>query len=555
MISFKSLTKFFSAATAAVMTFGMFALAPMASAEIIIAFNVIDFDEDAAEVFDRSESGSIDFVVAKSVHTLDVEVALTIEGPLDSGNQIEEVIDSEIYDKDESKIFVWDGKIDGENADSGRYLATFDGENVHEPIEHEFILTNAQPSLSFVVTPATTYAPFEGDDYEAQVKVEGNIDFMTVEFGVMDLSDNNAPFELVGEHSFDADEGFTFTWDGTIDDQAVNPGDYKIGFQALGFDQYVKDILEHEVEIVAEPDAPTLSFDPNPASTYTLGKDYEAKVKLSNYDADVDVEMELTGPDDGDEVTFVADTHAYDQNETNTLMWDGQLNGKDVEAGDYTVTISSDDVDNKLSYKLTVKDAPVVEDETCEGFTDLDADYKYCDEVAVVKKAGLMTGNDDGTFDTGGLNRAEQVTVLLRLLGDDYDEVDAKADCVTPFPDVACSAWYGPKVYFSQKEGYVTGYKSPDPRAGTFGPDNDVLQSEALVLFHRILDINTNDSSKSFGSKVVANDWFSVAYNWTEDEALLPSAEINVRGLFTREQTARVLAKLIEEDVIDVDEL
>ena len=77
-------------------------------------------------------------------------------------------------------------------------------------------------------------------------------------------------------------------------------------------------------------------------------------------------------------------------------------------------------------------------------FTDVSADDWFYDQVVGSIKYGWITGYEDGTFRPNNtITRAEVTTIVNRMLGRaaDKDYVDAYADELRQFPDLAATNW------------------------------------------------------------------------------------------------------------------
>ncbi len=99
--------------------------------------------------------------------------------------------------------------------------------------------------------------------------------------------------------------------------------------------------------------------------------------------------------------------------------------------------------------------------------------------ISLLTRSGIVEGNPDGTFrPRRTLNRAEFLTIVMRLVGN--VSPDAAANC---FPDVRAFDWFAPAVCAAKANGVIGGY--PD---GTFGPERDVNQAEALKILTLLYD-------------------------------------------------------------------
>lgn len=107
--------------------------------------------------------------------------------------------------------------------------------------------------------------------------------------------------------------------------------------------------------------------------------------------------------------------------------------------------------------------------------------------IARLKALGIVKGDDLGNFNPNNpITRAEFTTMVVRMLG-----LEAAASYVatpTAFPDVtAASAWAYGYINIAVSRGLIKGYED-----GTFRPNNNVTQAEALTILLRALGYTDN---------------------------------------------------------------
>ncbi len=515
-----------------------------------LAAPTLNYTEKIPELFKVYEGGDYAMNIELTEFADDTTVEVFIEGPVDDPESSKYKIGEFEYTQDGVHEFTWDGTVDGDYLLPGDYLVTVSGEDLQNnplgPLDGSFEMTEETNMTVITPQPDDVPADFASFEYELETAVGACIVFEVD--GAVEKTEG--PLSS-GTYSFNWGSPGEYEWSFIADPQYCD-GDAPASTEELASGKLV--VLDGEDEIIQ---APTLGFTEMLEATYVLDSgNYSVEVGLENFDSNTTVEMTLTGPKEGNEQSFVADTYLYQDNGTHTFLWNGEDEKGLPEPGEYTVTFQGmygqDQMTNKLEYVLSVEEKtvePPVEEEFCGGFTDLPGDYVYCDAVKKVKAAGLMTGQDDGTgaFDIGPLNRAEAVQIYARLDAN-YDEVNEVCEVI--FPDVVCDIWYGPLVYYSHEQGYVTGYEAPDPKAGMFGPGDDQIQPQGFVLLSRVLDVDYPHQQASFGGKISGSEWYSGAYAWAEMLELLPADEIDLNSSFTREDMARVLAKLIDMNLI-----
>jgi hypothetical protein len=104
-------------------------------------------------------------------------------------------------------------------------------------------------------------------------------------------------------------------------------------------------------------------------------------------------------------------------------------------------------------------------------FPDVPQDHLYREEIEELVGAGIINGNDDGTFaPERSVNRAEMLALLYRASGRTPDPT--AGNC---FPDV--TGWYESYVCDAAANRLVQGY--PD---GNFRPGSSVNRAEALKM-------------------------------------------------------------------------
>lgn len=126
------------------------------------------------------------------------------------------------------------------------------------------------------------------------------------------------------------------------------------------------------------------------------------------------------------------------------------------------------------------------------------------DAIDTVEDHKIMTGFGDGTFRPDqALNRAEAVTLLLRVKGIDASEYEAQET----FSDVPEEAWFAPAVTVAVQNEWIKGF--PD---GTFKPAQELNRAEWAVILERAFEFET-DHDHSGHKDVPSQTWFSQAVN------------------------------------------
>ena len=136
-------------------------------------------------------------------------------------------------------------------------------------------------------------------------------------------------------------------------------------------------------------------------------------------------------------------------------------------------------------------------------FTDVENDW-YFSSVEYVWEHGIMKGVSDKQFSPHGLTtRAEIVTILSRLSGDNVDGMSASQS----FKDVVVGEWYTDPVGWGVANKIVNGYED-----NTFRPDLPVSRQELAALIARYMKLKNqsfpeNPLIGSFKDQDKISDW------------------------------------------------
>jgi len=169
-------------------------------------------------------------------------------------------------------------------------------------------------------------------------------------------------------------------------------------------------------------------------------------------------------------------------------------------------------------------------------FTDVDdADL----DAVVTRLAGLkiLDGYPDGTFKPDNtITRAEFATIAVRALGL-HTTADLLANVPSKFSDVKVTDWFNKYVNVATSQGILKGY--PD---GTFKPNNNITQAEALTIVLRLLGYNDN----------LSGNW---PYNYVMQADMLGliTSDFAANTAATRGGIAALIYDALEEDVVRWD--
>lgn len=186
-------------------------------------------------------------------------------------------------------------------------------------------------------------------------------------------------------------------------------------------------------------------------------------------------------------------------------------------------------------------------------FDDVSATSWYYDEVKTVYEAGIMEGKTSTSFDpTANMSRAEFITVLARLSGDDFE---GKGTSLT-FSDTDIEAWYADYVAWGVENDMVKGL--PENK---FAPNQAVSRQEMAVFIDRFISyINTSltDNSKidTFADVDKVADYAKEAVETMRKSGIITGDEngyFNPKSNASRAEVATVVTRILTLFNIDGD--
>ena len=121
--------------------------------------------------------------------------------------------------------------------------------------------------------------------------------------------------------------------------------------------------------------------------------------------------------------------------------------------------------------------------------TDLPETFWGTDVIQAMVSAGIVKGNEDGTFKpNSNLNRAEASALLYRVMGLEEPMVPE----MKPFSDVETGEWYA--GYVSELKDRKVANGNPD---GTYKPGNSINRAEFLKLSMNLYTYLADDGTKA----------------------------------------------------------
>lgn len=171
-----------------------------------------------------------------------------------------------------------------------------------------------------------------------------------------------------------------------------------------------------------------------------------------------------------------------------------------------------------------------------EELKDIVSDTPYRTAIGFVKKAGIVGGYADGTFQpTKTVNRAEFTKIVIGArFTDAVAELSTAADRATRlacFTDVDPSAWYAPYVCVAKEKGVLGGYAD-----GTFHPAQAVNLAEALKIIAGAYGWTLQSSGKEAA-------WYASAQQTAKQLSVLPTDFAAIGAPLTRGQLAELVMR------------
>lgn len=164
--------------------------------------------------------------------------------------------------------------------------------------------------------------------------------------------------------------------------------------------------------------------------------------------------------------------------------------------------------------------------------------------VSALTEAGVLRGNDDGTFRPNRtLNRAEFIQIVMRLLDDDSS---VSENC---FPDVRPSDWFAEPVCQAKAAGIVRGNArvGVDESLWRFEPARDVQYEEAVKVLVKLYALPVNGDEEGA-------DWY-VPFIKAAADAGLDIDGLKAGDRITRGEMARLTVAFAANETDQLDEL
>ncbi len=161
--------------------------------------------------------------------------------------------------------------------------------------------------------------------------------------------------------------------------------------------------------------------------------------------------------------------------------------------------------------------------------------------VDIVNEKKIMTGFGDGSFrPKKELNRAEAVTIILRIKGIDLTQIEPR----DYFDDVTPDMWHARAVTIASEKGWIKGKSKR-----VFAPAARINRAEFATIIARSFDLDMDNFEKVLEFRDIPNKaWYTPAIRAMNDNGLIR----NPRNLnyfptkkVTRDEAAWVFAKIL----------
>lgn len=180
------------------------------------------------------------------------------------------------------------------------------------------------------------------------------------------------------------------------------------------------------------------------------------------------------------------------------------------------------------------------------SFSDVSDSAWYADYVAFLAARGIVGGNNGAFRPDSSITRAEFVTILARMSGDNLSGYTATP---SSFTDVTSSDWYFAMVQWAYENGAASGYD------GKFNPNAVITREQMAVMLYRYAkyagDVSNAEgmSAREFSDYDSISSWAQASVQWAMNNSII---EGNDDGSFapaanaTRAQAAKMIAVMLQ---------
>ncbi|SBW00541.1 exported hypothetical protein [uncultured Eubacteriales bacterium] len=178
------------------------------------------------------------------------------------------------------------------------------------------------------------------------------------------------------------------------------------------------------------------------------------------------------------------------------------------------------------------------------SFSDVSDGAWYADYVAYLAARGIIGGMSGAFSPDASITRAEFVTILARMSGDDLSGYTASS-----FLDVSTGSWYFAAAQWASKAGIASGYD------GKFSPSASITREQMAAMLYRYAEYKGTVSNaegmsvREFSDYDSISSWAQAPIQWAMNNGILSG---NTDGSFapqssaTRAQAAKMIAVLMQ---------
>ena len=187
-----------------------------------------------------------------------------------------------------------------------------------------------------------------------------------------------------------------------------------------------------------------------------------------------------------------------------------------------------------LSLTLMLTALPAASAAT-KGFSDVDSNRYYYDEVLYCAEQGYVSGYEDGTFRAeNGLTRGEFAAILNKVL-------NLSVSAPNTFYDVANGQWYTSAVLNCVQAGVMKGQGN-----GYFGVNEPITREQAAVILSKAYQVGSANGRTSFADDSSISYWAVGNVKAMTDRGYISGNNgntFNPQGNLTRGQVCVLLCK------------
>lgn len=147
--------------------------------------------------------------------------------------------------------------------------------------------------------------------------------------------------------------------------------------------------------------------------------------------------------------------------------------------------------------------------------------------ISYVKRQGIMTGYDNGSFGENNSVKRVELAKVITLIDSSNG---AGYTMRLPFWDTSNTAWYTPYVVYVYGNGFMTGYSD-----NSFRPDQAVTFAEAAKVLALAYNMNVQSNS---------NRWYEAYIRALDDRNAIPTSINDLNDPLTRGELADIIYRL-----------